>query len=108
MRFMQALKKELARQPDATKCRTASEIASETRICNSQDEFERVMAFIGPKENGLVKAWRREDGLVVQPNKDGLEWIDGQKEKWPPQARIAFVALIFSVVVFVLEKWLGK
>ena len=43
---------------DATKCRTAGDIAG--KICKSQEEFDRVMEFVGPRRLGLIQAWKRK------------------------------------------------
>jgi len=52
---MKAFAAEREREPDATKSRTAGDIAA--KICKSQDEFDRVMEFVGPRCMGLIQAW---------------------------------------------------
>jgi len=109
LRLMKALKKEYAREPDATKVRSICEIAS--KICKSQDEFDRMMTYIGPKRMALINSWRRDGKLVAQPNEAGFAWIDSHKEKWPPAARVALIALFFSVLITItglLVKWLER
>jgi len=105
LRLMKALKREWERESDAAKCRTVGDIAS--KICKSQGEFDRVMVFIGPRQKGLINTWKRKDGVAVQPNEAGFAWIDSQKEKWPPQARLAMYGVILTICLYGVPKILA-
>jgi hypothetical protein len=78
LKLMKAFAAEHEREPSSTKCRTAGDIAG--KICKSQEEFDRAMEFLGPRRESLINAWRRSDGLAVQPNEKGYTWIAGHKE----------------------------
>ena len=99
-KLMKAFAAEREREPDATKSRTAGDIAA--KICKSQDEFDRVMEFVGPRCMGLIQAWQRSDGLAVQPNKAGYDWI----KKHPSKITLERVALIVGIIfAFVTFAW---
>ena len=105
VRLMKALQKEWAREPDLLKCRTLSDVAS--KICRSQDEYDRVVKFISSK--GMIDAVQREARLVAKPNAVGDAWIQSHHEKWNPQARVAMLTLIWTIglaVAGAVIKWL--
>jgi hypothetical protein len=108
LKLMKAFAAEHEREPDATKCRTAGVIAG--KICGSQEEFDRVMEFVGPRRMGLVQAWRRSDGLAVQPNKVGYEWIAGHKRPFTLQRLYWIVGIIFVLATFAwgVFVWLNR
>jgi hypothetical protein len=98
LRLMKALKAEHEREPDALKCRTVGDIAG--KICTSQDEFNRVMEFVGPRRLGIVQTWHRKDGLAVQPNKAGFEWIGSHKTPFTLQRLSWIVGIIVAFLTF--------
>jgi hypothetical protein len=98
LKLMKAFAAEHEREPDATKRRTAGDVAGE--ICRSQDEFDQVMEFLGPRRMGLVQAWRRSDGLAVQPNKAGYEWIASHKTTFTLQRLYWIVGIIIALASF--------
>jgi hypothetical protein len=105
---MGALKSEYEREPSPVRCRLVGEIAGP--ICKSQEEFEQVMEFIGPRRLDLIQSWRRGVGLAVQPNKAGLDWIESQRTPFTLQRLywiIGIAGVIFTIGwgVFV---WLSK
>jgi len=98
LRLMKSLKAEFEREPDAAKARTVVNVAA--RIFKSQEEYDRVMAFVGPKGMALINAWQRDGKLVAQPNKAGLAWIEGRKTPFTLQRLywiIAIVGIIFTI-----------
>jgi len=108
LKLMKAFAAEHKREPDATKCRTAGEIAS--KICKSQEEFDRVMEFVGPRRMGLINSWRRSDGLAAQPNKAGYEWIASHKTPLTLQRISWIVGIIVGLagLGWKVFEWLNK
>jgi hypothetical protein len=81
LRLMKALKEECEKEPDRTKRRAAVEIVRASNICESQGEFERVIAFIGPRNKCLINAIMRPDRTkMMEPNQAGYAWIESQEE----------------------------
>jgi DNA-binding PadR family transcriptional regulator len=105
---LEALEEEWRREPDWTKCRTASQVLGPLKPAHQIEDADITRALHFLSERGYIKSLKRPDGPARLPSDDGLAMLariklarteETESKRWTRTQKIAVAAIVVSVIL---------